>query len=123
MYFIFDRNNLVDFDEWSHEAYLKNSEDIYKLKIQNEQLLERLQDTCSSSHVLDCKMVDCLKDSHDMVDHEKFGTLNVLDVFEYVLEEIKTLCWFTMGRLGFTCKCTNNTPSSLVLSATDRRTA
>ena len=36
-------------------------------------------------------MVDCLEDSHDMVDHEKFGNLNVLDVFENVLEDIQTL--------------------------------
>ena len=36
-------------------------------------------------------MVDCLEDSHDMVDHEKFVNLNVLDVFEYELEEIQTL--------------------------------
>ena len=54
-----------------HEAYLNNNEDIYKLKIQYEQLLERLQDKCSSSYVSDCHMVDCLEDSHDMMDHEK----------------------------------------------------
>ena len=36
-------------------------------------------------------MVDYLEDSHDMVDHEKFGNLNVLHAFEYVLEEIQTL--------------------------------
>ena len=36
-------------------------------------------------------MVDCLEDSHDIVDHEKFGNLNVIDVFEYELEEIQTL--------------------------------
>ena len=45
------------------------------LKIQNEQLLERLQYTCSSSYVSDCHMVDCLEDSHDMRDHEKHGKL------------------------------------------------
>ena len=73
---------MVDLKEWLHEAYLKNSEDIHKLKIQNEQFLERLQDTCSSSYVLDCHMVDCLEDSHDMVDHYKCRNLNVLDVFE-----------------------------------------
>ena len=49
MSFILDRNNLVDINEWLHEAYLNNNEDIHKLKIQNEQLLERFQDTCSSS--------------------------------------------------------------------------
>ena len=27
-------------------------------------------------------MVDCLEDSHDMIDHEKHGDLHVLDVFE-----------------------------------------
>ena len=36
-------------------------------------------------------MVDCLEDSHDMVDHEKCGNFNFLDVFEYKLEEIQTL--------------------------------
>ena len=44
-----------------------------------------------SSYVSDCQMVDCLEDSHDMVDQEKCGELNVLDVFEYELDEIKTL--------------------------------
>ena len=44
-------------------AYMKtmnNNEDIHKLKIQNEQLIEWLQDTCPSSYVLDCHMVDDL---------------------------------------------------------------
>ena len=36
-------------------------------------------------------MVDCLEDSHDMVDHEKCGNLNVLEVFEYEHEEIQTI--------------------------------
>ena len=36
-------------------------------------------------------MVDCLEDSHDMLDHEKSGNLNVIDVFEYELEDIQTL--------------------------------
>ena len=36
-------------------------------------------------------MVDCLEDSHDMVDHEKSRNLNVFDLFEYELEEIQTL--------------------------------
>ena len=70
---------------------MKNNEFIHKLTIQNEQLLEKLQDTCFSSYVLDCQMVDCLEDSHDMVDHEKCGNLNLLDVFEDELEEIQTL--------------------------------
>ena len=36
-------------------------------------------------------MVDCLEDSHDMVDHEKFGNFNVISVFEYEIEEVQTL--------------------------------
>ena len=36
-------------------------------------------------------MVDCLEDSHDMVDHEKFENFNVLDVFEYEHKEIQTI--------------------------------
>ena len=91
MYFIFDRKNVIELSEWLHESYLKNNEVIDKLTIQNGQLLEKLQDTCFSSYVSDCQMVDCLEDYHDMVDHEKFGNLNVLDVFEDVLEEIQTL--------------------------------
>ena len=51
MSLLFDINNLVELNEWLHKSYLNNNEDIYKLKIQNEQLLERLQDTCSSSYV------------------------------------------------------------------------
>ena len=91
MSFIFYRKNLVELNECLHEAYLNNNEDIHNLQIQNEQLLERLQDTCSSSHVSDCHMVDWLEDSHDMVDHEKCTNLNVLVVFEDELEEIQTL--------------------------------
>ena len=49
MYFIFYRNNLTGIIEWLQKSYLNNNEDIHKLKIQNEQLLKRLQDTCSSS--------------------------------------------------------------------------
>ena len=71
MSLFFDRNNLVELNEWLHETYLSNNKDINELKIQNEQLLERLQDTCCSSYVSDCQMVDCLKDSYDMMDHEK----------------------------------------------------
>ena len=42
-------------------------------------------------NIKDCQRVDCLEDSHDMEDHEKCENLNVLDVFEVELEEIKTL--------------------------------
>ena len=75
MSFLFYRNNLADLNEWLHGAYLNNNEDIHKLKIQNEKLLERLQDTFSFSYVLDCHMADCLEDSHDMRDDEKHGKL------------------------------------------------
>ena len=88
MSLIFDRNNLVDINEFLHDSYLKNNEDNHKLTIQNEKLLEKLQDTCFSSYVSDCQMIDCLEDSHDMVDHEKCVNLNV---FEYENEEIQTL--------------------------------
>ena len=83
MYLIFDRKIVIDLSEWLHESYLKNSEVIDKLTIKNEQLLERLQDNCHSSYVLDCHMVDWLEDSHDMMDHEKHEKLQVLDAFEY----------------------------------------
>ena len=82
MSLIFDRNHLFELNELLHDAYLKNNEDNHKLIIQNEQLFKKLQDTCFSSYVLDCQMVDCLEDSHDMVDHEKCVNLNLLDVFE-----------------------------------------
>ena len=72
MSFLFDRINLVEVNECLHEDFLNNNEDIHNLKIQNEQLLKRLQDTCSSSYVSDCHMVDCLEDSHDMAGHEKY---------------------------------------------------
>ena len=67
MSFLFYRKNVIDLSEWLHESYLKNNEDIHKLRIQNEQLLERLQEACSSSYVSDCHMVDCLEDSHDTI--------------------------------------------------------
>ena len=70
---------------------MTNNEDNHKLTVQNEKLLEKLQDTCFSSCVSDCQMVYCLEDSHDMVDHEKCGNLNVIDVFEDELEDIQTL--------------------------------
>ena len=82
MSLLFDRKNVIELIEWLHESYLKNNEVIHKLTIQNEQLLEKLQDTCFSSYVLDCQMVDCLEDSHDMVDCDKCGNLNVIYVFE-----------------------------------------
>ena len=78
MTLLFDRNNLVELNELLHDAYLKNNEDNHKLTIQNEQLIEKLQDTHFSSYVSDCQMVDCLEDSHGMVDHEKCGNSNVL---------------------------------------------
>ena len=58
MSLLYDRNNLVELNEWLHESYFNNNEDIHELKIQNEKLLERLQYTCSSSYVSDCHMVD-----------------------------------------------------------------
>ena len=75
MSFIFYRKNLVEINEILHESYLNNNEDIHKLKTQNEQLLNRLQDTCSSSYVSYCHMVDCFEDSHDMMDHDKHEKL------------------------------------------------
>ena len=57
MSLIFDRNNLVEINEFLHDAYLKNNEDIHNLTIQNEQLLKKLQDTCFSSYVSYCQMV------------------------------------------------------------------
>ena len=89
MSLIFDRNNLVEINEWLHEAYLNNNADIHKLKTQNERLLKRLQDACSSSYVSDCYMVDYLEDSHDIKDHEENEKLQVLDVFEDELDEIQ----------------------------------
>ena len=56
MSFLFDRKNVIELSEWLHESYFKNNEYIHKLKIQNEQLLERLQDTCSSSYGLNFKL-------------------------------------------------------------------
>ena len=75
MSFIFYRNNLFELNEWLHEAYLNNNEDIHRLKNKNEQLLKRLQETFSSSYVSYCHMVDFLEDSHDMMYHEKHGKL------------------------------------------------
>ena len=53
MSLIFYRKNVIELIEWLHESYLKNNEVIDKLTIQNEQLIEKLQDTCFSSDVLD----------------------------------------------------------------------
>ena len=76
MSLIFDRKKFIDLIEWLHESYLKNNQVIDKITIQNEQLLEKLQDTCFSSYVSDGQMVDCLEDSHhDMRDHESHGKL------------------------------------------------
>ena len=69
---------------------MNNNEDIQKLKIQNEQLLERLEDTCPSSYVSYCYVVDCVENSHDMMDHEKHENFQVLDVFEYYLDETQS---------------------------------
>ena len=80
-----------DIIEWLHECYLKNNEIIDKLTIQNEQLFEKLQDTCFSSDVLDFHEVDCLEDSHDMMDHEKHEKMQVLDVLEDYSDEIQSL--------------------------------
>ena len=68
MSLLFYRKNVIALSEWLHESYFKNNEDMRKLKIQNEKLLERLQDTFSSSYVSYFHMVDCLEDSHDMRD-------------------------------------------------------
>ena len=91
MYLLFDRKNVIELSKWLHEPYLKNNEDIHKFKIQSEQLLERLQYTCSSSYVSDCHMVDYLEDSHDMRDREKHGKLQVIDLFEHELDESQSL--------------------------------
>ena len=91
MSFLFYRNNLVAINEWLNGSYLNNNEYIHKLKIQNDQLLGRLQDTCSSSYISDCHMVDCLEDSHDMMDHDKHGKLQVRDEFEDGINEIQSL--------------------------------
>ena len=91
MPFLFYRNNLVELNECLHKEHLNNNEDIHKLKTQNEQLLKRLQDTCSSSYVSYCHMVYCFEDSHDMRDHEKHEKLKLLDVFEDELDEIQSL--------------------------------
>ena len=89
MFFI--RKHLFEINELLHDAYLNMNEDNLNITIQNEQLLEKFQDACFTSNVSDCQMVDCLEDSHDMEDHEKCGNLNVLDVFEYEIEDIQTL--------------------------------
>ena len=70
--------NVIELSEWLHESCLKNNEVIDKLTIQNEQLLEKLQDTCFSSDVSDFHKVDCLEDSHEMMDHEKHEKFQVI---------------------------------------------
>ena len=91
MHFIFDRNNLVEINEWLHESYLHNNEDIHNLKIQNEELLDRLQDSCSYSYVSHCLMVYCSEDYHDMMELERHEKMQVLDVFEDYIDEIQSL--------------------------------
>ena len=81
MSLLFYRKNVIELIEWLHEFYLNDNEDIHNIKTQNEKLLKRLQDTCSSSYVSNCHMVDYLEDSHDMMDHEKHGKLHVLNMF------------------------------------------
>ena len=49
MSFIFYIKIFIDLSEWLHESYWNNNEVIHKLTIQNEQPLEKLQDTCFSS--------------------------------------------------------------------------
>ena len=51
--FIFYIKNVIELSESLHESYLNNNEVIRKLTIQNEQFLEKLQDTCFSSYVSD----------------------------------------------------------------------
>ena len=58
MSFLFDRKSGIDLSEWLHESFLNNNEFIHNITIQNEQLLEKLQDTCFSSYVFECQMVD-----------------------------------------------------------------
>ena len=91
---IFSSNNLTLMHEchggcvWILESLFLS----YCVELQNGQLLERLKDTFSSSYVSYCHMVDCLEDSHDMMDHEKPEKLQGLDVFEYYLDEIQSCC-------------------------------
>ena len=85
------KKNVIELIEWLHESYLKNNEVIDKLTIQDEQLLEKLQDAYFSSDVLDFHKVDCLEDSHDMMDHEKHEKFQVLDVFEDNMYERQSL--------------------------------
>ena len=114
MSLIFDRNHFFELNELLHDAYLKNNEDNHNLTIQNEQLLEKLQDTCFSSYVSDCQMVDCLEDSHDMVDHEKCVNLNVLDVFEYEIERSKNLMWWKRNLNCFLMKVMQFLKNSMI---------
>ena len=68
-----------------------NNEDIHTFTIQNEQLLQKLQDTCFSSDVSDFHKVDWLEDSHDIMDHGKHEKLQVLDVLEDYSDDIQAL--------------------------------
>ena len=91
MSLIFDRKNFIELSEWLHESYLNNNEFIDKLTIRNEQLLEKLQDTCFSFDVSDFHKVDCLEDSHDIMDHKKHEKLQVLDVLEDDIDDVQSL--------------------------------
>ena len=91
MSLIFDRKHFFEINELLHDAYFNNNEDNHKIIIQNEQLLEKLQDTCFSSDVSYFHKVDCLEDSYDMMDHEKHEKLQVLDVLEDYSDEIQPL--------------------------------
>ena len=90
MYLNFYRNNLVELKELLHEAHLNKNGDIHKLETQNEKLRKRLQGSCSSSYVSYCHIVYCLENPRDMRDHEIQGKLQVLDVFEYHLNETQS---------------------------------
>ena len=52
---------------------------------------KRLQDNCFSSDVSEFHKVDCLEDSHDMMDHEKHEKFQVLDVLEDDSDDIQSL--------------------------------
>ena len=97
MSLILDRKNAIELIEWLHESYFKNNEVIDKLTIQNEQLLEKLQDTCFSFDVSNFHKVDWLEYSHDMMDHEKHEKFQVLYVLEDYSDEIQSLVMVEEG--------------------------
>ena len=53
--------------------------------------LKSCQDTCFFSDVSDFHKVDCLEDSHEIIDHEKHEKFQVLDVLEDCSDEIQSL--------------------------------